>query len=144
MVVDFIKKQTDGILGRNSFSVGIDATKVVQSARISQRYKAIVGGSYPKHFISIEGMTKEHLQDTLDKMRSTKMKQHLAYEVKIAVITLQRVKARLSPYIFIAGRPQANNESNGFGEDFLNACKDMCVSINNMSLLNSAVDGGIM
>ena len=69
-------------------------------------------------------MTKEHLQDTLDEMRSTKMKQHLAYEVKIAVITLQRVKAGLSPYIVIAGRPQTNNERNDFGEDVLNSCKD--------------------
>ena len=70
LIEEFIKKQIDELVGPNAFSAGIDATKVVQGVRLSQRYKAIVGGIRPNHFISISTMSEEYLQDRIDAMRS--------------------------------------------------------------------------
>ena len=40
--------------GRLVFTIAIDVTKVSQAKPISQKYKSIVGGSYPNHFISFD------------------------------------------------------------------------------------------
>ena len=40
--------------GRLVFTIAIDVTKVSQVKPISHKYKSIVGGSYPNHFISFD------------------------------------------------------------------------------------------
>ena len=38
-----INKETEGLVGRNAFSMAIDATKLVDVVRLYQQYNAIVG-----------------------------------------------------------------------------------------------------
>ena len=50
-----LKKLYGGLdRGRLVFTIAIDVTKVAQAKPISQKYKSIVGGSYPNHFISFD------------------------------------------------------------------------------------------
>ena len=42
--------------GRLAVNLDIDGTKVSQDKQISQTYKAIIGGSQPNHFITINGI----------------------------------------------------------------------------------------
>ena len=73
-IVEFINRKTDGLIGRNSFDVGIDATKAVKCARIFRHHKDIVGGSHPKKFISVEGMTKDDMKDCIILTRTKEKK----------------------------------------------------------------------
>ena len=45
--------------GRLVFTIAIDVTKVAQAKPISQKYKGIVGGSYPNHFISFDELSDD-------------------------------------------------------------------------------------
>ena len=73
LTMDFINKQTEGLVRRNAFSVGIDEIKVVKGVRLYQHYNAIVGGFHPKDFC-VDGMTKVDLHDHIEVMRSDKNK----------------------------------------------------------------------
>ena len=86
--MDFINKRIEFLVGRNAFSVGIDATKVVKDVRLSQRYNSIVGGVHTKHFVCIYVMTKVDLHDRLDVVRSYVNNSDIAYEVKISVLSI--------------------------------------------------------
>ena len=46
---------------RLAFGLSIDGTKVVKGAQISHRYGAILGGSYPCHFINITDRSDEDI-----------------------------------------------------------------------------------
>ena len=80
------------LIGINAFSAGIYATKVVQGVRISRSHKAIFGGVYPNTFIYVDGTTNADLQDYLDAMRYYEKNPYLAYEAKLAVVSIQRVQ----------------------------------------------------
>ena len=69
LAIDFINKQTEGLARRNSFSVGIDETKVVKGVRLYQQYNAIVGVVNTQVFC-VYGMAKVDLHDRLEVMRS--------------------------------------------------------------------------
>ena len=45
--------------GRLAFSLAIDGTKVPQTKQISQKYKTIIGGSHPNHFITLDGLSED-------------------------------------------------------------------------------------
>ena len=66
LAVDFINKQTEDLVIRNAFSVGIDAIKVVKGVRLSQRYNSIVGVIHPKAFVCVNFMTKVELHGCLE------------------------------------------------------------------------------
>lgn len=92
---------------RLAFSLSIDGTKVTRVAQISQRYGAIVGGSYPYHFINTTGMSDEDVINTLKKFKDINDDQFShTDEVKIAVTCLQVTPPKTSPYIVLAGRSQ--------------------------------------
>ena len=79
------------MVGSNAFIKGVDETKVVQDVILSQSYKAIVGGLHPNRFISVGVMTKGELQDRIGEMIYYNKHLYLAYEVKITVLSIQRV-----------------------------------------------------
>eukprot|EP00978_Attheya_sp_CCMP212_P020410 scaffold58340_cov41-Attheya_sp.AAC.1 len=98
--------------GRLAFTLAIDGTKVAQTKQISQKYKAIIGGSHPNHFITLDSLSDE-----------------LAAEVKVDVIAVvmscQRVPIGCSPYYVICGRPQTINEQSDF-EDMVMKAAAQC------------------
>ena len=74
--------------GRLAFTLAIDGTKVAPAKQISQKYKAIIGGSHPNHFITLDGLSDKEVKK---KVLSTSDSFQLAAEVKIVVISCQRV-----------------------------------------------------
>ena len=44
---------------RIAFTLGIDATKLVKCWQVSKAHGVLVGGAYPNHYISLEGLEKE-------------------------------------------------------------------------------------
>ena len=80
--MDIINKETEGLVGRNAFSMAIDATKLVDVVRLYQHYNVILGGDHPKDFF-VDGMTMVEMHDHLEVMRSDENKSDHAYQVKI-------------------------------------------------------------
>jgi hypothetical protein len=76
----------------------------------------LVGGAYPNHYITLEGLDKEAIATLLEEYNAGK---HaiLAEEVKVCVLIFQCVAPGMSPLLVLVGRPQTNNESSNFGSD---------------------------
>ena len=53
-----------------TISASYDGTKTPTSLALSTSHKAIVGGAYPDHFISIENMSEAEVKDKLDRNQS--------------------------------------------------------------------------
>ena len=49
------------------------------------------------------------MENKLTDLKLEKNGADLAFKIKIIVLTLQRVREGMSPYILIDGRPQTNN-----------------------------------
>lgn len=98
---------------RISFTIGIDATKLIPCWQFSTTHCALVGGAYPNHMRSLEGLGKDEVEKLIQEHREG---QHgpLAEEVKVAVLVFQAVPPGMSPYFVLVGRPQTNNESSEF------------------------------
>ena len=77
---------------------------------MSQKYKAIVGGEYPKHIVYVERKTKNEIDNLLNK----KEKIDTATEVKVCTMTFQLTLPGLPPTVVVGARPQSNSESNDF------------------------------
>ena len=99
---------------RIAFTLGIDATKLVKCWQVSTTHGVLVGGAYPNHYISLEGLDKEAIATLLEEYRAGKHAV-LAEEVKVCVLNFQCVAPRMSPLLVLIGRPQTNNESSNFG-----------------------------
>ena len=99
--------------------MGIEAKTVVQGVRPTQSYKDIVEGENPK----------KDLQDSLDAMRYNEKNSDIAYEEKVAVLSINRMQVEKYIYIVISGYPQAENESNTFDTDVLHAYASACDSL---------------
>jgi len=69
--------------GRLAFTLAIDGTKVAPAKQISQKYKAIIGGSHPNRFITLDGLSDEEVKE---KVLNTSDSFQLAAEVKIVVM----------------------------------------------------------
>ena len=76
----------------------------------------LVGGAYPNHYITLEGLDKEAIATLLEEYNAG---EHaiLAEEVKVCVLIFQCVAPGMSPLLVLVGRPQTNNESSNFGSD---------------------------
>ena len=101
---------------RIAFTLGIDATKLVKCWQVSTTHGVLVGGAYPNHYISLEGLDKEAIATLLEEYRAGKHAV-LAEEVKVCVLNFQCVAPGMSPLLVLIGRPQTNNESSNFGID---------------------------
>ena len=125
-----------------SFSIAIDATKVVQNVEVSSGYRAILGGEYPKHFIPIGGISKEAVEEILDG-KSIHGDIPKASEVKVAIIIFQNARLGVAKFEAIAARPQSNNESNDFITSIEDAVSSALLSsgAHPSSFINFAVDG---
>ena len=88
VILEYINIQTDGLIGINALSICIDATKVVQSVRLSDLHKVIVGDSHHNNFISGEEISKYYMQDRINLVRNKYKKWELSYEVKVVVVSL--------------------------------------------------------
>ena len=84
--------------------------------QISTTHCVLVGGAYPNHYISLEGLDKESVANLLEEYQAEK---HgiLTDEVKVCVSVFQHVALKMSLYLVLIGRPQTNNESSNFGRD---------------------------
>ena len=70
---------------RIAFTIGIDATKLVQCWQFSTTHCALVGGAYPNHMRSLEGLSKDEVEKLIQENREGKHGS-LAEEVKVAVL----------------------------------------------------------
>eukprot|EP00957_Ditylum_brightwellii_P031795 2411131-Ditylum_brightwellii.AAC.1 len=66
--------------------MSIDATKVARAIELCTAYKVVVGKVHLNHFISIEGLTPEQIEDLLVAKTMAD-----ADEMKIAVVLFQQV-----------------------------------------------------
>ncbi len=76
----------------------------------------LVGGAYPNHYITLEGLDKEAIATLLEEYNAGKH-DILAEEVKVCVLIFQCVAPGMSPLLVLVGRPQTNNESSMIGSD---------------------------
>ena len=121
-----------------SFSISIDATKVPPVKQLSTAHSAIIGAVAPHHFIVIEDdMTQEVAQDFL--VNHTAFKP--AQEVKVAVLTFQKVPKGMCPTFVLCGQAQMTNEINDFNDKIVEGCIDFCKHNKLVKLVSCAVDG---
>ncbi|KAL3789339.1 hypothetical protein HJC23_006493 [Cyclotella cryptica] len=125
---------------RIAFSVGIDATKLVQCWQFSTTHCALVGGCYPNHMVSLEGKGKEEIEKLIQEHREGKHGP-LAEEVKVAVLTFQAVPPGMSPMFVLCGKPQGNNESSDYTFDVLRSCEMAAARDGNACVLDISTDG---
>ena len=85
-------------------------------------------------------MYDAELQDHLYSMIYYNKNPDIVYAVKIEVVSIRHVQVGRSPYIFIAGYPQANNESNEFSTYAITEWGYPCGSLKRMSFLSISVD----
>ena len=85
-------------------------------------------------------MNKCRAQNYPEEIRSNN-KKDLAYEIKVAVLSLQIVKVGYLTYIEILERPQPNNESKNLLIYVQTSCINLTKELNYVRLLNSSVDG---
>ena len=57
---------------RLAFTLGIDATKLVKCWQVSTTHCVLVGGAYPHHYISLEGLDKESVATLLQEYQAGK------------------------------------------------------------------------
>ena len=121
-----------------TFSISIDATKVPPVKQLSPSYSAIIGGCSPKHFLNIgDSMTADEASKILADHSVVKP----AYEVKVAVLTFQKVPKGVSPTFVLCGLPQTTNEVNAFNDTVVASCVKFCADKRSAKLLSCAVDG---
>ena len=58
-----LMRLSDSILsGRLAFTLAVYGNKVSQAKQISQKYKAIIGGIHPNHFINLDGLLDKEVK----------------------------------------------------------------------------------
>ena len=135
-----VHEQMNG--SRLAFRFSIDGTKVAKVAQISQRYGAIVGGSYPDYFINTRDMLDKDVINTLEKFNDINDHEFShADEVKIDVVCLQVTPPKTNPYIFLAGRSKTLNQKNDFIDIVVEGCTSVCSKLKNPVLLSVAMNG---
>jgi hypothetical protein len=119
------------------FSLSIDATKLPEAKQLSLAHKAVFGGAYPNHFISVEDKTAEHLKGLIEDNESPRR----AQEIKVVVVAVQRAPIGTCPYFILAARPQTKNAASDFNDKVISTCVTHCETQKRGRLLNFAVDG---
>ena len=83
----------------------------MKGVRFSEQNQAIVGGAYPYHFFPVSESSVEEVEKKLTDLKLEKNCAELAFKIKIIVLTLQRVREIMLPYILISGLPQTNKHA---------------------------------
>ena len=73
---------------------------------MSHAHGCIIGGEHPKHFIPIEDMTKEKVEEILDGKSDIHGNISIASEVKVTVMSFQDTPRGIPVMEVVAGRPQ--------------------------------------
>ena len=76
---------------------------------MSHDHGCIIGGEHPKHLIPIEDMTKEKVEEILDRKSDIHGNIYIAREVNVTVMLLQDTPRGITVMELIAGRLQSNN-----------------------------------
>ncbi len=133
-----IVKMIGGNSSCHTFTLSIDATKVPPLKQLSTSYSAIIGGCSPKQYISIgDDMTAEEAT----KLLGTHDVVPPAQEVKVAVLTFQKVPKGVCPTFVLCGQPQKVNEVTNFNDTVISGCLDYCKKTKAAKLVSCAVDG---
>ena len=96
---------------RVSFSLGVDATVVVEAWRYLVGEIVIIGSASPNEWLELETTNKDEIKTMFESCRHG-TKGELAGETKIAVISFQQTPPGIPPYLVLAGLPQTINENN--------------------------------
>ena len=49
-----------------TFSLALDLTKVAQIISVNHKFKVVMGGRYPNHYIPTLGLSKQEIANVLD------------------------------------------------------------------------------
>ena len=82
---------------RVDFTEGIDATALVKSYQLSTSNHAIVGGTSPNDFITVKGLLKEQIFESLKECNKSKHGP-METEGKVVVVSFQNTPKRISPF----------------------------------------------
>ena len=105
-----------------SFSLAIDATKVISGSQLFYGYKVIMGGgAHPGHFIDLNGMFKDQIKDKLENIKRGKVEKE-AVEIKIALVTFQNTAKGDLPLFVLTRQPQTNKTSD-VGDTLIGICR---------------------
>lgn len=135
--LDTILNDTHAPDGPIGFSLGFDGTKIPAALQLSSAYKAIIGGVYPNHFISLDGKTDDEITALMDPDSNIER----AKEIKVAVLTAQVNIPRQSPMLVIAGQPQSLNMASNFNDIVTNVFLNLCKENPKARLVSVAADG---
>jgi hypothetical protein len=147
MLNEVNKRLPTNINGIVSFSIAIDATKVLQLLEISTAFKAIMGGAHPHHLIStidLDSTTIKHILDhetIFNQADDSIIKNDKASEVKVAFMVFQKPPPGVSPFVIISARPQSNKKCSSSTADIMNAAELVTKKVKSTSFVNFAVDG---
>ena len=108
-----------------AFSVSIDATKVAPMVQTNQRYRALVGGAAPNHFIRLpvdvdDNAVTDFIACELENFNGIEPTKKKAAEVKLATLSYQWTHDGQSPYLQVSGRPQTKKQKSQFNFDIVN------------------------
>ena len=126
---------------RVAFTVGVDATCLVQSFQVAPNLGVIVGGAYPNHYIALGDGGHEEMKELLKECVEYKKYGPPAAEAKCAVVAFQGVPQGMTPYFPLAAHPQSINESNSFAKDIMNLCTMAAKEAGDAVRLNISTDG---
>jgi hypothetical protein len=125
---------------RVAFTLGLDATVVVQGFQLLLSEGVVVGGAYPKHKLDVSDLDNDQMKKFLKECIKGK-KGEKAAECKVAVVSFQNTPIGMCPYMILAGCPQTINHSNSWGGEVLKACVAAADMAQNCVLLNQSTDG---
>jgi len=114
------------------FGLSIDAVKNPEQFQKLLTHDVIVGGAYPNHMLPVPESAEElkavllgtYKKDPALRAKYKDLKK--ASEVKVCVVTLQKVKPGCCPFIVLVGRPQTTNEVNNFNKMMVDFFEEYC------------------
>ena len=118
------------------YSLSFDGTKVPKILQMSARHNAIFGACYPDHIIDVKNKEQNEILNILKDKNIPR-----AEELKVAVITFQRVPSGVCPFYVLGARCQSVNESNNFNESMVEICEQYQQEKNQGELISCAADG---
>jgi hypothetical protein len=97
---------------QGAVSLGYDGTKLPKVLQVSSTHKAIIGGAFPNHFISIAGKSEDWIKAKL--LPDSDIER--ADEIKVAVLSVQNTKKGKPCFAVLVGQPQTINVASSFNE----------------------------
>ena len=77
---------------------------------VSHAHGGIIGGEYPQHLITIDGMNKIKVQEILDGNLEEYEKVTIDRKMKVKVMSFQDTTSGVTTMEVVAGQPKSKNE----------------------------------